>query len=79
MPPESSDGITVLKAIEADQRNKTPRASMRSRLRHAGDLEREGDIVDDGAPRKCRFLLEHHADRGVRAGYGFAGDGDPAP
>ena len=51
---------------------------MRSRLGHAGDLEREGDVVDDVAPREGRLLLEHHADRGVRAGHGLAGDRDAA-
>ena len=48
------------------------------RLGHAGDLEREGDVVGDGAPREGRLLLEHHADRGVRAGHGLARDRDAA-
>ena len=48
------------------------------RLRHARDLEREGDILDDRAPREGRFLLEHHADRLMRAGDRLAGDRDLA-
>ena len=52
--------------------------SMRLAFAHADDLEREGDIVDHGAPGEGRFLLEHHADRFVRAGDGLAGDADDA-
>ena len=53
--------------------------SMRLRLRHAGEFEREGDVVGHGAPGEGRFLLEHHADRFVRAGDGLARDADARP
>jgi len=45
-------------------------------LAHPGDLEREGDVVDDGAPGKRRLFLEHHAERRVRAAHRLAADGD---
>ena len=53
--------------------------SMRFALRHAGHLEREGDVVDDVAPGERRLLLEHHADRCVRTGDRLAGDARPCP
>src|ERR1019366_8048555 len=71
-------GITVLKAVEADHSDEMARALGALGLRHADQLEREGDIVDHRAPGKGGFLLEHHADRLVRAGNGFAGDADHA-
>ena len=52
--------------------------SWRLRLRHALDLEREGDILDHRAPGKGRFFLEHHADRRMRSGDAFARDRDLA-
>ena len=64
--------IAALEAVEPDQLDEVPRALDALRLGHAGDLEREGDVVGDGAPREGRLLLEHHADRGVRAGHGLA-------
>src|SRR5665811_2159723 len=71
-------GITVLEAVEADHSDEMARALDALGLRHADELEREGDVVDHRAPGKGGFLLEHHADRLVRAGNGFAGDADYA-
>jgi hypothetical protein len=48
------------------------------RLADALDLEREGDVVENRAPGKGRFLLEHHADGRVRSGNALAADGDGA-
>ena len=47
-------------------------------LGHAGDLEWEGDVIDDIAPRERGLFLEHHTDGRVRAGDFFAGDRDLA-
>ena len=72
-------GIAVLEPGEPDQRDEMPARSSSARgLADAGDLQREGDVVDHGAPREGRFLLEHHADRGVRPAHGFAGHPDAA-
>ena len=71
-------GIAVLETVEPDQRDEMPRALGALGARHADELEREGDVVDHRAPGKGRFLLEHHADRFVRAGNGLAGDADHA-
>ena len=59
--------IAALEAVEPDQRNEMPRALVALRLRQAGDLQRERDVVDHGAPGEGRLLLEDHADRGMRA------------
>ena len=53
-------------------------ASWRCALRLAGDLEREADVLDHGAPREGGLFLEHHADRGVRAAHLLAGHRDAA-
>ena len=52
--------------------------SLRSRCGMPAIFERERDVLDDGAPREGGFLLEHHADRGVRAGDRLARDRDAA-
>ncbi len=70
--------IAVLEPVEADQRDELLRLVEPRGLAHAGDLEREGDVLDHGAPGKGRFLLEHHADRGVRPAHGLARHRDVA-
>jgi hypothetical protein len=45
-------------------------------FRHAFDLERERDILDDRAPGKRRLFLKHHADRSMRPGDAFASNRD---
>ena len=42
---------------------------------HSGDLERKGDILDDGSPWKRGLLLKHHADCRVGAANDVAGNG----
>jgi hypothetical protein len=64
--------------VQPDKIDEVLRALDALHLRHSGDLEREGDILGDGAPREGGFLLEHHADRRMRAGHGLAGHGDAA-
>ena len=71
-------GIAVLEAGQTDQCDEMPRAFGALRARHAGEFEREGDIVEHRAPGERGFLLEHHADRLVRAVDGLAGDADHA-
>src|SRR5206468_3899598 len=68
--------IAVLEAGQPDQIDEVFRALDALRLRLACDLEREGDILADGAPGKRRLFLEHHADRGMRAFQGLARDRD---
>ena len=70
--------ITLLEAVEPDHGHEMPRPLDALALRHAGDFQREGDIVDDIAPGEGRLFLEHHADRSMRAVDLFAGDRDPA-
>ena len=53
-----------------------PGAVVALRLPHAGDLEREGDVVEHGAPGERRLLLEDHPDRGMRAVDALARDLD---
>ena len=72
------DRMPVLEAVQAHERNEMHRLFEPLRFRHALDLEREGDILDHRAPGEGRFLLEHHADRGMRALDALAGDGDRA-
>ena len=64
--------IAPLEAVEPDQRDEMPRPLVALGLRHAGDLQREGHIVDHGAPGKGRLLLEDHADRRMRAAHELA-------
>ena len=59
-------------------RDEMPRLVVALGLRHALDLEREGDILDHRAPGEGRFFLEHHADRGMRPGDALARDRDLA-
>jgi hypothetical protein len=70
--------VAVLEPVESDKRDEIARALDAFLARHAGELEREGNIVDDVAPGEGRFLLKHHADRLVRFGYRLAGDSDDA-
>src|ERR1700730_8906808 len=70
--------ITLLKTVKPDHGHEMPGALDTLTLRHAGDFQWEGDVVDDVAPGEGRLLLEHHADRSVRAVDLFAGDRDPA-
>src|SRR5262249_39436514 len=57
-----------------DHRDESPRPVVTLGLRQAGNLQREGDIVDHGTPGEGRLLLEDHADRWVRTPYDFARD-----
>ena len=52
--------------------------SMRSRFGMPAISSGKATLSIDVAPREGRFLLEHHADRGVRAGNCLAGDRDAA-
>ena len=79
MPPESSCGKLVLPALEADQRSSSRGVGAPAgRPRCAADLERQLDILERGAPRQQRRVLEHEAERarssrasrGVRAEHG---------
>jgi hypothetical protein len=70
--------IAPLEAVEPDQRHEMARALVALRLRQAGDLEREGDVVDHRAPGERRLLLEDHPDRRVRTLHGLAGDANRA-
>ena len=78
MPPDNSPGITVLEAVEPDHLDEVPRALDALRFRHPDEFERKPDIVGHGAPGECRFFLEHHADRLVRARNRLARNGDDA-
>ena len=70
--------ITALETRETDEGDEMRGTLHPCRLRHSGNLERKRDVLQDGAPRKRRFLLEHHADRGMRADDGRTLDRDAA-
>ena len=55
-----------------------PGALVALRLWQARDLQRERDVVDDGAPGERGLLLEDHADRWVRPAHALARDLDRA-
>ena len=58
-------GKTLLERGEADHVDEMVCPVHALGFRDALQFERKGDIVDDIAPRKGRFLLEHHADGGM--------------
>jgi hypothetical protein len=70
--------VTALEARETDEGDEMRGLLHPCRLPHSRDLERKRDVLLDGAPRKRRFLLEHHADRGMRADDGRTLDRDAA-
>ena len=56
-------GLSLLHAIELDQRDHLSDAGNSLRTPHAGALQAEGDVVPHIEMRKQRIVLEHHVDR----------------
>src|SRR4029450_11559312 len=70
--------VAALEALQSRHGDEVRGAFLPLRLRHSRDLEWKGDVLRHRAPGKSRFLLEHHADRGMRPGHRAAGYRDPA-
>ena len=66
--------VAALEAGKADQLDEMPGPVMALGFGDAGDLQRERNIVEHGAPRKRRFLLKDHADCRMRPRYALARD-----
>lgn len=64
-----------LEATQADHGDEVLGALEPRVFGHSGDLERKGDILHHGSPRKRGLFLKHHADRRVRTANDIAGNG----